>query len=110
MLQISENFKTCVYSAGFVEILGRKRILRSELICDIPYIYAKGDACMQITTQRDGETLTVLLTGELDHHSAAPLRVELDRLLSDRSIRCLALDLRGVSFPGLGSCWAAINS
>ncbi len=89
----------------FVGILGRKQNLRGELLCDIPYIYAKGDACMQITTQRDGETLTVLLTGELDHHSAAPLRVELDRLLSDRSIRCLALDLRGVSFmdsSGLG--------
>lgn len=105
MLQISGNFKTCVYSAGFVEILGRKRILRSELICDIPYIYAKGDACMQIKTQRDGETLAVLLTGELDHHSAAPLRVELDALLGDRTIRCLALDLCGVTFmdsSGLG--------
>lgn len=60
---------------------------------------------MQIKTQRDGETLSVLLTGELDHHSAAPLRVELDALLSDRSIHRLVLDLSGVSFmdsSGLG--------
>lgn len=86
-------------------ILGRRRNFCVELICDIPYIYAKGDACMQIKTQRDGETLSVLLTGELDHHSAAPLRVELDALLSDRSIHRLVLDLSGVSFmdsSGLG--------
>lgn len=60
---------------------------------------------MQIKTRREGETLNVLLTGELDHHSAAPLRVELDKLLKDEGIRCLVLDLGGVSFmdsSGLG--------
>ncbi|MBE5785366.1 MAG: STAS domain-containing protein [Clostridiales bacterium] len=60
---------------------------------------------MQIKTKREGETLAVLLTGELDHHSAAPLRVELDAMLQDEGIRCLILDLCGVSFmdsSGLG--------
>ena len=79
--------------------------MRGEYPCDNHLFYAKGDACMQIKTQRDGEMLTVLLMGELDHHSAAPLRVELDGLLADPSIRRLVLDLSGVTFmdsSGLG--------
>ncbi len=60
---------------------------------------------MQIKTRREGKNLAVLLTGELDHHSAAPLRAELDALLRDDGISRLVLDLGGVSFmdsSGLG--------
>ncbi len=80
--------------------------MREEYVCDTPYIhYVKGDACMQMKTQRDGDTLAVLLEGELDHHSAAPLRLSIDALLTDQAIRGLLLDLSGVTFmdsSGLG--------
>ena len=60
---------------------------------------------MQIKTQRDGETLSVLLTGELDHHSAEHVRQSLDMILTDVTVRELQLDMTGVTFmdsAGLG--------
>ena len=60
---------------------------------------------MQIKTQRDGETLAVLLTGELDHHSAEHVRQSLDMILTDVTVRELQLDMTGVIFmdsAGLG--------
>lgn len=83
---------------------GAKNLQRIHLWYAI-YLYVKGDACMQIKTRRDGAVLAVHLTGELDHHSAAPLRAELDALLQDDGIGHLVLDLGGVSFmdsSGLG--------
>lgn len=52
---------------------------------------------MQLTKRQSGPVLTVWLTGELDHHNAAAIRQELDRLLAP-GIRELVLDLSGVSF------------
>ena len=55
-------------------------------------------------TQR-GEELAVRLTGEIDHHSAAPLRTDLDRTLRELRPSCLVLDLSSIDFmdsSGLG--------
>ncbi|MEA5060530.1 MAG: STAS domain-containing protein [Candidatus Pelethousia sp.] len=52
---------------------------------------------MQITTKRAGSTLHVALSGELDHHSAAQIRQELDIALTE-DVRELVLDLSAVSF------------
>ena len=43
-------------------------------------------------------TLTVYLTGELDHRMAEALRAELDALLEDARIRRLVFDLRDLEF------------
>lgn len=52
---------------------------------------------MQITTKRTGGALHAALSGELDHHSAAQIRRELDAALGE-DVRELVLDLSGVSF------------
>ena len=44
------------------------------------------------------ETLTVLLTGEIDHHTAAALREEIDAAIEEHHPRLLTLDFGGVSF------------
>ena len=45
-----------------------------------------------------GQTLTVYLSGELDHHSASQIRQELDALIRDSRARRLVLDLSSLSF------------
>lgn len=53
---------------------------------------------------RDG-CLTVSLTGEIDHHSARPMRESIDRLIEAHKPRDLRLSLGGVNFmdsSGLG--------
>ena len=52
---------------------------------------------MQITIKRTGSTLHAALSGELDHHSAADVRRELDAALG-KGVRELALDLSDISF------------
>ena len=44
------------------------------------------------------QTLTVRLKSELDHHAAAEMRGKLDRLLQDRRVQRLVLDLRELKF------------
>ena len=53
---------------------------------------------MQLKLEREGDTLTAYLTGELDHHTAAPIRRQIDTAVL--SCRCprLVLDLAGVTF------------
>ena len=53
---------------------------------------------MQLELTREGNTLTAHLTGELDHHSAADLRRQIDAAVL--SCRCgqLNLDLEGLTF------------
>jgi anti-anti-sigma factor len=60
-----------------------------------------------IKTEYNAETrvLTVILSGELDHHSAYPLREEADRELAIRRPKTLVLDVTGIAFmdsAGLG--------
>ena len=45
-----------------------------------------------------GQTLTVYLSGELDHHSASQIRQELDALIRDSRARRLGLDLSSLTF------------
>ncbi|MGI6706973.1 MAG: anti-sigma F factor antagonist [Clostridia bacterium] len=48
--------------------------------------------------RREADTLTVTLSGELDHHTSEYIREELDRLIEDVSIKHLILDLRCLQF------------
>ena len=47
---------------------------------------------------RKKNTLTVHLTGELDHSVAAGIRAELDELILDPRVRRLVFDLDGLEF------------
>ncbi len=47
---------------------------------------------------RRRDTMTVRLTGELDHCSAQSVRRELDGLIADPGIKKLVLDMGGMSF------------
>ena len=57
-----------------------------------------------ITAEKDGD-LVVCITGDVDHHSAAGIREEIDRLLEEKKPNALLLDLGGTDFmdsSGLG--------
>ena len=45
-----------------------------------------------------GDTLTVLLTGEIDHHSAAGMRAQIDEAIERHRPAVLMLDFGGVTF------------
>lgn len=51
-----------------------------------------------LQSYRDGSRLVVRLAGELDHYCAQSVRRELDRLISDQSIRWLILDFSVLQF------------
>ena len=60
-------------------------------------------ACSEIV--REGDRLLARVKGEIDHHSAKPLREGIDRSLRSARPRVLVLDLGEVSFmdsSGLG--------
>ncbi len=60
---------------------------------------------MEINAQKRGSKLYAALTGELDQHSAEKVRIMLDTLIHDITVRELTLDLSGVTFmdsAGLG--------
>lgn len=48
--------------------------------------------------EKKKNTLTVRLTGELDHNVAASVRAEVDELILDPRIRRLVFDLDGLEF------------
>ena len=48
--------------------------------------------------KRKQDTLTVYLSGELDHYCAQSIRRELDYLLSDSSVRHLVFDMKQMGF------------
>ena len=53
---------------------------------------------MQLEFTREEGQLTAHLVGELDHHSAAPLRQQIDAAASDSHCRRLTLDLSRLTF------------
>ena len=56
-----------------------------------------------------GDTVTVALEGELDHHSAQSVRAELESLIASPHVRHLVLDLGKLSFmdsSGIGKTLA----
>lgn len=52
----------------------------------------------QVTLQQDGKTLTALLSGEIDHHSAAQLRRQIDEQIQSAAPKILILDFAAVTF------------
>ena len=66
---------------------------------------AKRDKKPGFDSEFDGITLKIKLRGEIDHHTAAVVRVNMDELIRSRSPRVLALDMSAVDFmdsSGLG--------
>ena len=47
---------------------------------------------------REKDTVTVYVTGELDHYSAQSVRRELDTLISRPGVKRLVLDLKDMNF------------
>ncbi len=60
---------------------------------------------MKITWKKQGATLTARFAGEMDHHTAAEVRRQLDLLLADATVKRMVFDFEKVSFmdsSGLG--------
>ena len=58
-----------------------------------------------IKEKTDGQTLTVVLSGELDHHNAVKFRTEIDRMIQSKKPTVLVLDVEHIDFmdsSGLG--------
>lgn len=53
---------------------------------------------MEIKTSPDASVVTVYLSGELDHHNAAPMRERVDEYIHRRHPQTLVLDFSGISF------------
>ncbi|AKL94957.1 anti-sigma F factor antagonist [Clostridium aceticum] len=53
---------------------------------------------MQIHYETIGNTLVVKLKGELDHHVAERIRVELDEVISNKRSKNLIFDLKDMNF------------
>lgn len=51
-----------------------------------------------LTHEKQRGTITIRLSGDLDHHTAAAIRQELDRLIADKSINRLVFDLSNLKF------------
>lgn len=66
---------------------------------------AKRDKKPGFDSEFDGITLKIKLRGEIDHHTAAVVRVNIDELIRSRCPRILSLDMSAVDFmdsSGLG--------
>ena len=66
---------------------------------------AKRDKKPGFDSEFDGVTLKIRLRGEIDHHTAAVVRANMDELIRSRIPRVLALDMSAVDFmdsSGLG--------
>ncbi len=53
---------------------------------------------MSVEIKTNGEVMTAYLCGELDHHSAAAIRAEIDNAAELNMPSLLVLDFTGVSF------------
>ncbi len=51
-----------------------------------------------LTHEKQRGTVTVRLSGDLDHHTAARIREELDQLIADPAVRRLVFDLSDLGF------------
>ncbi len=66
---------------------------------------AKRDKKPGFDSEFDGASLKIKLRGEIDHHTAAVVRVSMDELIRSRAPRTLLLDMSAVDFmdsSGLG--------
>ena len=62
------------------------------------YFYAERSEIMLIKFKKENETLTAFLQGEIDHHTAAFARNEIDTEVGTEGITKLVLDFGGVTF------------
>lgn len=53
---------------------------------------------MAVTLQTEDRTLIATLSGEIDHHGAAPMRLEIDEKIEACQPETLVLDFEGVTF------------
>lgn len=53
---------------------------------------------MPLLLPQTGDTLTAMLSGEIDHHTAAAMRSEIDLAIETRCPKALVLDFGGVTF------------
>lgn len=53
---------------------------------------------MSVTFERSDDTLTALLSGEIDHHTAAEFRERIDREVEMTRPKLLVLDFGGIGF------------
>lgn len=53
---------------------------------------------MQVRIERNESTLVAFLSGDIDHHTAQPIREEIDREINDFSPSLLILDFGDVTF------------
>lgn len=53
---------------------------------------------MAVITELEGTVLTARLTGDIDHHSAAGMRAEIDRAVHMNAVNELVLDFSEVTF------------
>jgi len=53
---------------------------------------------MDIRTTTDKSVSTVYLSGELDHHNAAPAREQVDAMITSCKPKLLVLDFGGITF------------
>lgn len=60
--------------------------------------WEREEVLMDIRLETIGTTLVAKIDGEIDHHTAARLRTEIDRELNMRNIVNLVLDFDGVTF------------
>ena len=58
----------------------------------------KGCDTMHVALNREGDTLTACLNGELDHHTAAEMRQQIDAAALAGRCRLLRLDFAGITF------------
>lgn len=49
-------------------------------------------------TKDDNTTITAAITGEIDHHSARWLRMDIDTAISDNTPKVLRIDFKDVTF------------
>jgi len=69
------------------------------LNCLSIYIYLKGRRDMDsIRSKRNGDTVTVMLRGEIDHCSVDAIRNCIERMISPAEIKHMHLDFTDVSF------------
>lgn len=53
---------------------------------------------MQVLFKTDNETLTVYLSGDIDHHTCVPVRASIDLQMQKLMPKALRLDFRDVHF------------
>jgi len=53
---------------------------------------------VEISLKREGQVLTVFLSGELDHHTVSKVKETVDTQLTVLPVRLLVLDMAGITF------------